>query len=242
MEKSVADIWREVDEALKEKPNDIGKLYERLIACITHPETITDWHEYAHLDKFKHTRNLVHLDLKFPKSSDRCDPKSVINDDDECTISSLSSDVSHDGDFACNFTLNLPFQLVVMGWSPGQSSLIHDHAGSECCMRVLAGELLEERFDVFEGKTGKADDDLKADELQVKLTEKLKLLENQSSVISNRIGWHRISNAGPNPAFSIHLYYPPIGHYRVICPTRKKKIVVASCVFHSINGQIIKEF
>src|SRR5215213_2898773 len=34
-------------------------------------------------------------------------------------------------------------ELLVMTWLPGQESPIHDHAGSQCGIRVLEGELTE---------------------------------------------------------------------------------------------------
>lgn len=35
------------------------------------------------------------------------------------------------------------FQLLVLGWLPGQKSPIHNHRGSQCCVRVLQGTAVE---------------------------------------------------------------------------------------------------
>ncbi len=42
------------------------------------------------------------------------------------------------------------FELLCICWQAGQSSSIHDHWGSACGVRVVAGELTETIFDVVE--------------------------------------------------------------------------------------------
>lgn len=37
----------------------------------------------------------------------------------------------------------LQFNLIVLAWTEGQGSPIHDHAGSHCVMKVLDGQLSE---------------------------------------------------------------------------------------------------
>jgi cysteine dioxygenase len=43
-------------------------------------------------------------------------------------------------------TDNETFTLMLLCWNPGKGSPIHDHAGSECFMRNLAGELNEVQY------------------------------------------------------------------------------------------------
>lgn len=38
------------------------------------------------------------------------------------------------------------YDLFVMGWRPGQSSCIHDHAGSSCALRIVQGRATELGF------------------------------------------------------------------------------------------------
>ncbi|KAI8374998.1 RmlC-like cupin domain-containing protein [Choanephora cucurbitarum] len=42
---------------------------------------------------------------------------------------------------------NGKFNLMILAWSKGQKSPIHDHAGSHCVMKILDGELQETLFD-----------------------------------------------------------------------------------------------
>ncbi|KAH6931670.1 hypothetical protein HPB50_026707 [Hyalomma asiaticum] len=49
---------------------------------------------------------------------------------------------------------NGKFNLMILCWSEGQGSSIHDHADSHCFMKVLAGTLKEVRFDWPQSKDG----------------------------------------------------------------------------------------
>lgn len=38
------------------------------------------------------------------------------------------------------------YELLVMTWQPGQASAPHDHAGSNCCLRVVRGAITESQY------------------------------------------------------------------------------------------------
>ncbi|GME77063.1 unnamed protein product [Ambrosiozyma monospora] len=103
--------------------------------------------------------------------------------------------------------------LLLLVWNPGKQSMIHDHAGGHCCMKILEGELTEELFDVPETLlTGHPDSSLKTTTTEMKKLTLLKtttLRENQVSYISDKIGIHKMSNKTSKPAISLHLYTPP---------------------------------
>jgi cysteine dioxygenase len=44
-------------------------------------------------------------------------------------------------------TGNGKFNLLILCWSEGQASSIHDHAGSHCFMKMLQGHLKETRYE-----------------------------------------------------------------------------------------------
>lgn len=90
--------------------------------------------------------------------------------------------------------------LLVLVWTPGKSSAVHDHANAHCLMKVLQGTLTETLYDVpVEGHI--------ADELHTKRITHLH--ENEVTYISDRLGLHKITNEGPEIAVSLHLYTPP---------------------------------
>ncbi|KAF2712871.1 cysteine dioxygenase type I [Pleomassaria siparia CBS 279.74] len=94
--------------------------------------------------------------------------------------------------------------LLILVWSPGQASAIHDHANAHCIMKILRGNLVETRFarptlDLNSGK-----------ECPLKPTTECTYLENQVTYMSDQLGLHKISNPDPDMfAVSLHLYTPP---------------------------------
>jgi len=95
--------------------------------------------------------------------------------------------------------------LLILVWSPGKGSPIHDHADAHCLMKVLKGSLKEtlylwpDRNVINSGK------------LSPLVTKKETIyFENQVTYMSDDLGLHRITNVDPdNYAVSLHLYTPP---------------------------------
>ncbi|OBA24030.1 hypothetical protein METBIDRAFT_76926 [Metschnikowia bicuspidata var. bicuspidata NRRL YB-4993] len=89
--------------------------------------------------------------------------------------------------------------LLVLVWSPGKGSAIHDHANAHCCMKVLKGLLTESLYDVPE-TAGHA-------MVPRQITE---LRRDEVGYMSDDIGLHKISNTSAEDfAVSLHLYTPP---------------------------------
>ncbi|KAH7944865.1 hypothetical protein HPB49_008631 [Dermacentor silvarum] len=97
---------------------------------------------------------------------------------------------------------NGKFNLMILCWSEGQGSSIHDHADSHCFMKVLAGTLKEVRFDWPQTKDG----------VEAPMTKKgdTELQLNSVAYINDSLGLHRVENPSHcEPAVSLHLYCPP---------------------------------
>lgn len=88
--------------------------------------------------------------------------------------------------------------LLVLVWSPGKSSAIHDHANAHCCMKVIKGQLEELLYDVPD----------KEGALQPR--QKTILSRDEVGYISDDIGLHKIANPLEDQILvSLHLYTPP---------------------------------
>lgn len=96
------------------------------------------------------------------------------------------------------------FELLVMTWLPGQSSIPHDHAGSICIMQVLQGEATEGAYSVAED--GYVDFEY---ETRVPAGE---LTAGQDA------GVHSVRNASDEILVSVHLYTPPLRDFRRFVP------------------------
>jgi len=104
--------------------------------------------------------------------------------------------------FACvcngRYTRNLvacgeDYSLYLNFFQPGQSSPIHDHAGSPSCVKILEGELLEEEY--------------KPGEKHFTVVPYVRK-EGDSYLLDGNIV-HRVVNKSDSPVFSLHLYSPP---------------------------------
>ncbi|KAJ2554847.1 hypothetical protein EV175_002455 [Coemansia sp. RSA 1933] len=97
---------------------------------------------------------------------------------------------------------NGKYNLLILVWGEEQCSPIHDHAGSHCMMKLLAGELNEDLY-AWPSPTASVEDSLR-----LKRTAPLKT--NSVAYMSDKLGLHRIANPSRGTkAVSLHLYSPP---------------------------------
>lgn len=89
--------------------------------------------------------------------------------------------------------------LLILVWSPGKSSPIHDHANAHCIMKVLKGSLVETRYAWPTVHLNEKEDH----PLQT-IGQKM-YGENDVTYMSDKLGLHRISNPRTNEyAVSLH--------------------------------------
>ena len=117
---------------------------------------------------------------------------------------------------------NEQFELLVLCWSPGQVSPIHDHAGEHCWMAVLAGEIEEQHFHVE--CPGAA---LRAGRAKV-------FTAGQVAYIEDEIALHRVRPLG-SAAVSLNLYARPID----VCSVFEEAtgaVLSKQLIYHSVGG------
>jgi cysteine dioxygenase len=95
---------------------------------------------------------------------------------------------------------NEQFEMLVLCWSAGQESPIHDHAGQHCFMAVLEGQIEELQYALPAG----------GGPGRLRLTTRRTLERGQVAYIHDRIALHKVRPAGGRPAVSLHLYSRPI--------------------------------
>ncbi|KAJ2455283.1 hypothetical protein GGF44_001052 [Coemansia sp. RSA 1694] len=124
---------------------------------------------------------------------------------------------------------NGKYNLLILVWGEGQSSPIHDHAGSHCMMKLLAGELDEQLF-AWPRAGGS---------LELRRTAPLRT--NSVAYMHDKIGLHRIANpSAATRAVSLHLYSPPYN----MCKTFDEstgKAVQSSCAAQKLTTSVAKE-
>jgi cysteine dioxygenase len=85
------------------------------------------------------------------------------------------------------------FEIFVISWNKNQNAPIHDHSCNGCWLKVLSGELIENRY--------------KTDSLELYQSNFMKT--NDVSFMKNDIGYHSILNASDEIAITFHVYNPP---------------------------------
>ncbi|KAH0496810.1 hypothetical protein TgHK011_004155 [Trichoderma gracile] len=165
------------------------------------------------------------------------------------------------GDASRGYTRNLVDEgngksnLLVLVWSPGKGSPIHDHGNAHCIMKILRGELTETRY-VFPERD-------EPEGPMTVLAEK-KYQENQVTYMSDELGLHRVSNRGSDFAVSLHckaasgpktlvleltidppsVYTPPNvarGGCHIFDERTGRRSHVPGCSYFSAYGRLLKE-
>lgn len=87
------------------------------------------------------------------------------------------------------------FEVILIGWLPGQSSSLHDHGPSDCVFRVIQGTAEERRYRHSEAPT----------HYQTLVHEACAL----ARVVPGEA--HIVANASPDiPLVTLHIYSPPL--------------------------------
>lgn len=123
------------------------------------------------------------------------------------------------------------FNVILLCWMMGQSSPIHDHAGSHCFVKVLQGNLLEENYakptDMHDGSP------LIASSSQVYQLD-------QATYISDAIATHRMGNAShTEEACTLHIYCPAYKECRSYDQFTSTPKLCGPMTFHSKFGTIL---
>lgn len=96
-------------------------------------------------------------------------------------------------------------ELLVMGWLGGQMSPLHNHRGSICALRVLAGEGLEVNYE----------------RLNIGLLSPCSVSRQGVGFISASADAdvHQVGNVKESPLVTVHLYSPPLERAQYFAPS-----------------------
>ncbi len=104
--------------------------------------------------------------------------------------------------YARNFVVRSPeFELLVLCWEPGQTTTVHDHAGSLNFIRVHHGRLTSRLF----ARSTDGGLDLVSEET----------LEPAAHTAVDRPEIHQLANLSNDRLITVHVYAPPLRKLRV---------------------------
>ena len=123
------------------------------------------------------------------------------------------------------------FELLLLGWEAGQESPIHDHAGQQCWMAVLDGELEEVHFTEGDLAVGAGP----GGAMGLRPGRTGSVTSGGVVHIHDDIALHLIRPAAGGRAVSLHLYSSPIDSCRKFCPEtgQPEDVRVA---YHTVRG------
>jgi len=84
------------------------------------------------------------------------------------------------------------YDFYLLVWKPQVETGIHDHPENGCLLKVLDGEICEERYS-SEGQ----------------MTKLTNLVPDDIGYMHNDIGYHKVMNLKDEVAYSLHIYSPP---------------------------------
>jgi len=139
-------------------------------------------------------------------------------------------------DEKCNYTRNLvatdheTFTLMLLCWNPQKASPMHDHAGSQCFMRMIEGEVLETRCAFPTSQSNS--------EQPLQVIKQVLFKAPEVAFINDSLGLHKIENLASQRAVSLHCYIPPYDSCRCFLnPEKTSKAREVNITFYSEQGR-----
>ncbi|QSZ33460.1 hypothetical protein DSL72_005028 [Monilinia vaccinii-corymbosi] len=132
------------------------------------------------------------------------------------------------------------FNLLMLVWTPGKESKVHDHAASHCLMKIMKGGLKETRWvtpavPLNASLAGKEEMKMELEGIREYKTEKV-------AYICDDMGLHSIANPSQTEyAVSLHLYTPPnaaMHGCHVFNPLTGEKTHVKPDAYDSVRGVV----
>lgn len=99
------------------------------------------------------------------------------------------------------------FNLILLCWTPGFYSPVHDHDGSECFFRMIDGEVTEVSYEWPDGDKSQP----------LKETCTTTVSAGEVSHVNDSQGLHKVGNMSDKGAVTMHCYIPPYNESKCFC-------------------------
>lgn len=118
------------------------------------------------------------------------------------------------------------FEMLILCWSAGQKSPIHDHASQRCWMAILDGTIEEVQFE-FPAPARAAG--------PLRETTRRTYARGKVAYVDDDIGLHRVAPAAGGSGVSLHLYSRPIDVCRIYDECTGA-VLERTMLYHSVDG------
>ncbi|KAF7876810.1 hypothetical protein EAF04_001893 [Stromatinia cepivora] len=127
------------------------------------------------------------------------------------------------------------FNLLMLVWTPGKESKVHDHAASHCLMKIMRGSLKETRWVT-------PVDGVRRDGEEMEVEGVREYRSGKVAYMCDDLGLHSIANPSATEyAVSLHLYTPPnaaMHGCHIFDPSTGVKTHVGPGAYDSIKGVV----
>ena len=120
------------------------------------------------------------------------------------------------------------YEMLVLCWAAGQASPIHNHAGQNCWMAVLDGEIEETQFEPSGSDRAP----------RLAATGTKTFTAGRVAFINDEIALHRVRPVAGRAGISLHLYSKPIDVCNLY-DEHSGQVVQKRLVYHSIDGRLL---
>ena len=93
------------------------------------------------------------------------------------------------------------FEFILLCWDIGASTPIHDHAGQDCWMYHVDGEICEKRY--------------KESKIGFQVISEASYSSGKLTYMHDRMGFHNLENNSKNKTMTLHIYANPIDRCNV---------------------------
>jgi len=116
------------------------------------------------------------------------------------------------------------FTLMLLCWNPRKESPVHNHAGSECFVRIIRGTVCETKYEM---PTSGCD--------ALKVSGQCKATAGDVTFMNDSLGLHKIGNDTDEPVITLHCYLPP--YQQCLCYlSETSRGVPCTATFYSEGG------
>lgn len=119
------------------------------------------------------------------------------------------------------------YQLILLGWNTGQSTLIHDHDGQAGWIKVIEGGVQEDLYTYPIANE------------KPKLVRTAQCFAGDLAHITDEIGLHRISNVySDKKSVTMHLYVNPVKQAKLF-DEETGEVEVKIPKYYSVDGELV---
>eukprot|EP00656_Telonema_subtile_P002480 TRINITY_DN110_c0_g1_i1.p1 TRINITY_DN110_c0_g1~~TRINITY_DN110_c0_g1_i1.p1 ORF type:complete len:349 (+),score=71.02 TRINITY_DN110_c0_g1_i1:105-1151(+) len=152
------------------------------------------------------------------------------------------------------YTRNLIFgnehmDVILMCWPAGSVSSIHDHDNSSCWVALVDGEVVEVQYAVPQLDRKFIETEMKNPTGAIGRCGKMKVISEAklrsdlvtTTYANNDIALHRVENRTTKPAYTLHVYAPPLQKLKIFNETGEVHVhQVDSQPYDSVDGALNK--